>query len=332
MRWNRVNVYAFTVAHLVAGLAFFPWFFSWTGVVLCVAGMYIFGLLGINLCYHRLLTHRGFSCPLWCEHTLAILGVCSAQYSPPHWVALHRRHHQFADQEKDPHSPLAGFFWAHMGWLLVTMEDMETKSLIEQYAKDIVRDPLYAWIERRKNGLKIATASWGAYFAVGYGAIALSWGSAHDAAQFGASLLVWGAALRTVVVWHFTWSVNSVTHVWRYRNYDTPDVSRNNALIALVAAGEGWHNNHHADSRSARHGHKWWEIDQTWLVIRFMMLLGLARNVAVPSSALAAKFNAPGRRHPLATHEPGGQTMSRPCRSRMPAARRNSMSMGDAVD
>jgi len=149
MRWKKDNVYAFTVAHLIAGLAFFPWFFSWTGVVLCVAGMYIFGVLGINLCYHRLLTHRGFSCPLWCEHTLAILGVCSAQYSPPHWVALHRRHHQFADQEKDPHSPLAGFFWAHMGWLLV-IEDMETKSLIEQYAKDIVRNPLYAWIERRK--------------------------------------------------------------------------------------------------------------------------------------------------------------------------------------
>jgi fatty-acid desaturase len=96
-------------------------------------------------------------------------------------------------------------------------------------------------------------------------------------------------------VWHTTWSVNSVAHVWGYRNYQTPDVSRNNALIALVAGGEGWHNNHHADSRSARHGHTWWEIDLTWMVIRLLMLLGLARNVALPSRTLAAKFNNSGR-------------------------------------
>ncbi len=110
-------------------------------------------------------------------------------------------------------------------------------------------------------------------------------------------MLVWGAVLRTVVVWHITWSVNSVTHVWGYRNYNTPDVSRNNALIALLASGEGWHNNHHADSRSARHGHKWYEIDLTWLAIRLLMLLGLAKNVALPSPILAAKFNTGDRPH-----------------------------------
>ena len=125
--------------------------------------------------------------------------------------------------------------------------------------------------------------------------------------------LVSGAALRTVAVWHITWSVNSVSHVWGYRNYETPDVSRNNALIALVTGGEGWHNNHHADSRSARHGHKWWEIDQTWLLIRVLMLLGLARNVAVPSPAtLAAKFSASGRRTSPSerTGSPGNATAS----------------------
>lgn len=299
MKWKRKkdNIYGFIVIHLIAALAFFPWFFSWTGVVLLVAGIYVFGLLGINLCFHRLLTHRGFSCPLWFEHTIALLGVCAAQDSPPHWVAVHRRHHQFADEEKDPHSPLAGFFWGHMGWLLVKMEDMGRGPLIEQYAKDVVRDPLYAWIHRRSNWMRIVFVSWLVYFAVGFGAVILSGGTAHDAAQFGASLLVWGAVLRTVVVWHMTWSVNSVTHVWGYRNYATPDVSRNNLLVGLVVGGEGWHNNHHADSRSARHGHKWWEIDQTWLVIRLLMLLGLAWNVAVPSpAALTAKFNASGGR------------------------------------
>jgi fatty-acid desaturase len=295
VRWKKDNVYGFLLVHLLAGLSFFPWFFSWTGVALLGGGIFLFGLLGINLCYHRLLTHRSFSCPLWCEHTLAILGVCCVQDSPPHWVAAHRRHHQFADEDKDPHSPLAGLFWAHMGWLLVKMEDMGRRSLIEQYAKDIVRDPLYAWIDRRSNWIKIVFGTWVAYFAVGFGVIVISGGGFQDAAQFGLSLFVWGVALRTVLLWHLTWSVNSVTHVWGYRNYETPDVSRNNALIALIAGGEGWHNNHHADSRSARHGHKWWEIDLTWMVIRLLILLGLARNVAVPSPTLAAKFNASGR-------------------------------------
>ena len=110
------------------------------------------------------------------------------------------------------------------------------------------------------------------------------------------SLLVWGGAFRTVAEWHITWSVNSVTHVWGYRNYATPDVSRNNAWIGLIAAGEGWHNNHHADSRSARHGHEWWEFDVTWMIIRLLMLLGLAWNVATPSPTLKAKINSPGRR------------------------------------
>ncbi len=296
-KWKKDNICGFIVIHLIAALAFFPWFFSWTGVALLVAGIYVFGLLGINLCFHRLLTHRGFACPLWFEHAIAFLGVCNAQDSPPHWVAVHRRHHQFADEEQDPHSPIAGFFWAHMGWLLVKMEDMGRGALIEQYAKDLVRDPFYAWIHRRSNWIKIVLASWLVYFAVGYGVVVLSGGTTHDAVQFGASLVVWGAVLRTVVVWHMTWSVNSVAHVWGYRNYDTPDVSRNNLLVGLVVGGEGWHNNHHADSRSARHGHTWWELDQTWLVIRLLMLLGLAWNVAVPSpAALAAKFNDPGRR------------------------------------
>jgi stearoyl-CoA desaturase (delta-9 desaturase) len=109
--------------------------------------------------------------------------------------------------------------------------------------------------------------------------------------RFGASLFVWGAALRTVVVWHITWSINSVTHIWGYRNYETSDASRNHALTAWLSSGEGWHNNHHADPRSARHGHKWWEIDTTWMVIRLLMLLGLAEKVVLPSPALARKFS-----------------------------------------
>ena len=252
--------------HLIAVLAFFPWFFSWTGVVLLIAGWFVFGTLGINLGYHRLLTHRGLSCPRWLEYSLAILGLCALQDAPAYWVAIHRRHHRYADEEKDPHSPVVSFIWAHMGWLIKKVDDMKRETLTEQYAKDLLRQPFYAYFERHDNWVKIALASWIVFFAGGFGVAALSGASLLDATQFGLSLLVWGAALRTVLVWHLTWAVNSVTHVWGYRNYETPDGSRNSAIVALLASGEGWHNNHHADSRSARHGHKWWEFDLTWLI------------------------------------------------------------------
>jgi fatty-acid desaturase len=122
--------------------------------------------------------------------------------------------------------------------------------------------------------------------------VTLAGGTTLDAIRFGSSLLVWGAAVRTVVVWHLTWSVNSVTHLWGYRTYDTPDGSRNNAIVALLNNGEGWHNNHHADSRSARHGHTWWELDVAWLTIRLLMLLGLAANVSLPSRKALARRSA----------------------------------------
>jgi fatty-acid desaturase len=291
LRWKKDNVYGFLAIHLIAALAVLPWFFSWTGVVLFFAGLLVFGILGINLCFHRLLTHRGLVCPRWLERSLALLGTCCLEFGPAHWVAVHRKHHHHADDDDDPHSPLVSFFWAHMGWLMVRVEGMERKTLIERYAKDIMRDPFYAWLERRNNWMRVGLASWIAFYAAGFAYVAASGGTTSAASQFGFSLVVWGAALRTVVVWHTTFSVNSWTHVWGYRNYDTPDVSRNNTFIALLTAGEGWHNNHHADPRSARHGHLSSEFDFTWMVIRCLMALGLARDVALPSPILAEKFN-----------------------------------------
>jgi stearoyl-CoA desaturase (delta-9 desaturase) len=282
----------FVVCHVLAALALFPWFFSWTGVVLLAVGMYVFGILGVNLGFHRLITHRGFSCPLWLEHTFALLGTCCLQFSPAFWVAVHRRHHHYSDGEQDPHSPLKSFFWGHFGWLLTRTDDMKSRPMIERYAKDVMRDPLYALLERRKNWINLTLASWLAFFAAGFAAAAWSGASMPDAAQFGTSLLIWGGALRTVLVWHTTWSVNSVTHLWGYRNYDTPDGSRNNPIIGILAGGEGWHNNHHADPTSARHGHKWWEFDLAWQAIRVLMWLGLATKVAQPSPDLAATFKA----------------------------------------
>jgi fatty-acid desaturase len=281
-------IFGFIAIHLIAALALVPWFFSWTGVVLFVAGYFVFGMLGINLGFHRLLAHRSFSCPLWLERTLTIFGVCALQDSPALWVARHRRHHNYADEERDPHSPAVSLLWAHFGWLLVRRRDLRHEDLIGEYASDVVRDPLLAWLERHLNWAKVVLASWTAFFAAGYGSAWLSGGTMSQSIQFGASLLVWGAALRTVMYWHMTWAVNSASHKWGYRNYATPDNSRNNAVVALLAHGEGWHNNHHADPRSARHGHRPWEVDTTWLAIRLLARFGLITNVALPSAKLIA--------------------------------------------
>jgi stearoyl-CoA desaturase (delta-9 desaturase) len=269
--------------HLVALLAFSPWFFSWTGVILLFAGIYAFGTLGINLCYHRLLTHRGFVCPKWLEHALAVLAVCAFQDTPARWVAVHRSHHEHADDEPDPHTPLVSFLWAHIGWIVMKSADMERLQIYARYAKDIVRDPFYRRLDHPAVYLGIILTSWTLFFAAGFFGMLAAGGTLAIALQFGFSLLVWGVFLRTVVVWHITWSVNSITHMWGYKTYETGEESRNNVLIGLLSNGEGWHNNHHADPRSARHGHQWWEFDVTWLSLRLLGWLGLAHKIATPA-------------------------------------------------
>jgi stearoyl-CoA desaturase (delta-9 desaturase) len=284
------------VYHAVALLALLPWLFSWTGVVLAFVGLYVFGSLGINICYHRLLTHRGLVCPKWLEHGFAVLAVCSLQDTPARWVAVHRRHHEHADRQDDPHSPLVNFLWGHVGWMLVKNRDLVGLGIYDRYAKDILRDPFYRRMERKPLHAMILLGSWAVFYLGGVAAVLLGGGSVPEAVQFGASLLVWGVFVRTVVVWHITWSVNSAAHIWGYRNYETGEQSRNNWFVALISNGEGWHNNHHADSRSARHGHRWWEIDVAYATIRLLEVLGLARNVCVPDRRAMASLAEKKRR------------------------------------
>jgi stearoyl-CoA desaturase (delta-9 desaturase) len=282
--------YAITVGvyHLVALLGLVPWFFSWTGVVLAVLGLYVFGSLGINLCYHRLLTHRGLSCPKWLEHGLAVLGVCCMQDTPARWVAVHRRHHEHSDRQDDPHSPLVDLLWGHVGWMLAENRDLVRLGIYDRYAKDILRDPFYKRMERTPLYPAILLGSWAVFFLGGFAVGLLDGGTTAQAAQFGASLLIWGVFVRTVVVWHITWSVNSLSHLWGYQNYETGERSRNNWFVALISNGEGWHNNHHADPRSARHGHRWWEIDVVYATVWMLEAVGLARNVCRPDPRRAA--------------------------------------------
>jgi len=281
-RVNRPILTGIIAFHLLALLACVPWLFSWSGLAWAVVGLYLFGTLGINIGYHRLLTHRGFACPRWLEHGLSVLGACCWQGSPMNWVSVHRMHHQHSDVPGDPHSPRAGFFWSHMGWFLIYDPALYDLATYDRYARDLFQDRFNKWLERPRVWWTIHLVQWAAYVTAGALVGALWTGSLWGALQLGLSWLVWGVGVRTVAVWHITWSVNSVTHLWGYQSFDTHDGSRNNWLVGLVSNGEGWHNNHHADPRCAAHGRRCWEVDVSYLTIRVLGLLGLASDVVKP--------------------------------------------------
>lgn len=267
--------------HVLGLLAFDPWVFSWQGVVLAIVGVYVFGGVGINLCYHRLLSHRSFSTPLWLEHVFAVIAVCCLEDTPARWVAIHRKHHHQSDEQPDPHSPLVSLFWSYVGWLFIENAENTRINIYNRYARDIMRDRFYVLVERLY--VWIILGSWVVFFAAGFAGALLAGDSLAAAAKFGASIWLWGVVVRTIAVWHITWSGNSFPHLWGYRNYETNDNSRNNFLVAIITSGEGWHNNHHADPNSASNSHRWWELDLTYLFLRLLVLTGLAWNVVLPS-------------------------------------------------
>lgn len=267
--------------HLLALMAFIPWFFSWEGLFLAVVGAQFFGLM-ITLGYHRLLAHRSLKVAKWLEHTIVVLAQCCLQDTPAKWVANHRLHHAESDQQPDPHSPLVNFFWSHMEWLAYFNSATRGTEILYKYSRDILADPFYMKLEKTMLGPIIYAVSSLLYPIVGafYG-----WLRGFDQMeiiQMSASFFVWGVLVRTLICWHVTWSVNSLTHMFGYRTYATTDNSRNNWLVALVALGEGWHNNHHGDQKSATVWHRWWEFDLTYCFIVVLKKLGLAWDVVPP--------------------------------------------------
>jgi fatty-acid desaturase len=262
--------------HLLLPLVFVPWLFSWTGLLLIPLGNYVFCSLGIGGGYHRLLTHRSYRCPRWLEHTFAVFGICCLQDSPARWVMVHRLHHQNSDRQPDPHSPLVTFFWGHMGWLLVENRQLSKMETYERYARDILQDPFYFRMERGLLWVWVYVAHAVLFYLIGAAAGWLMTGTWIGALQFGLSILLYGVVYRTIFTWHVTWGVNSASHMWGYRNYDTDENSRNNWVFALATNGDGWHNNHHADPRCAAHGfHRWWELDVTYMSLRALSAVGL---------------------------------------------------------
>lgn len=283
---------SFAVFHALLPLVFWPYLFSWTGLLLVPIGNYIFCSTGIGLCYHRTLTHRGLVMPKWLERSMATLGVCSLMDSPARWVAVHRKHHQHSDHQPDPHTPRAGFWWSHFQWLVQENSETQGMAFYEKYARDVLRDPYYFAIERYRLQFWLYGVHAALFYFAGLG---IGWATSGDMMQgvrFGLSLVFWGVVVRTVYTWHITWAVNSITHCWGYRNYETSDDSTNHWTIALLTNGEGWHNNHHAEPRAASHGHHWWEFDMTWNTIRLLKAVGLAKDVVEPKAWKAAKTSS----------------------------------------
>jgi stearoyl-CoA desaturase (Delta-9 desaturase) len=238
--------------------------------------MYIPLGLGITVGFHRHLTHRSFKTHPWLRGLLGILGSAAIEGPVISWVADHRKHHAFSDEEGDPHSPhvdhgtglrgsLRGLFHAHMGWLFIHTQ----RGNKERFAPDLLRDPVISFVDRTF----IYWAILGLFIP-----FALGWVIGGTLAA-GLTGLLWGGLVRVFVLHHFTYSINSLCHVFGKQDYETADESRNLALIALPTFGEAWHNNHHAFPTSAVHGLGRWQLDVSAIVINTLERLGLIWDV-----------------------------------------------------
>ncbi len=253
-----VTVTTVSIFHILAVWALFT--FSWQNLIAAAATWWIAGSWGIGMGYHRLLTHGGFKTPKWMEYFLTFCGTLGLQSGAITWVTTHRIHHAFTETENDPHSPRGGTIWSHIGWILQGTAQNQSEATMKRYAPDLMKDKVHVFMSNYYWVTPIIAAV--TLFAIG-----------------GWSMVLWGIFLRQVIGWHSTWLVNSATHLWGTRRFETHDDSRNNGLIAALTFGEGWHNNHHANPRSAKHGLTWYEFDVNWLQIRALEKIGLAKKV-----------------------------------------------------
>ena len=259
-RPNWITIIVLVLFHIGAIAALFM--FSWTHLAVA-AGLYWATIgLGISLGYHRLHTHRSYVIARPLEYFFAVCGSLTLEGGPIFWVATHRLHHQKSDVAGDPHSPRDGAWWSHIGWILIGESKHNNTAANAKYAPDLAKHKFYVWLNNYH---------WVPMVALGAILFALG----------GLPMMLWGICLRVVVGLHSTWLVNSATHMWGSRRFDTKDDSRNSWWVALLTFGEGWHNNHHAHPTSARHGLAWYEFDLSWISLRILGALGIAKNIRV---------------------------------------------------
>lgn len=253
----------FLAMHLmaIAGLFFFP--ITWPGIALCI-GMYYLRMFGVTAGYHRYFSHRTYKLGRIMQFLMALLGTLAMQKGVLWWAANHRHHHKFSDQPEDVHSPLQrGFWWSHVGWILCsTYEETDYKQV-----RDLAKYPELVWLNEH---FLVPVVVMGVLFFVLGGPVAF----------------FWGFIMSTVLLWHGTFTVNSLTHVFGKKRYPSGDESRNSLLIALVTMGEGWHNNHHHYMSSTRQGFFWWEVDASYYILKGLEKLGLARDLREPPAHL----------------------------------------------
>jgi len=258
-RIDWVKSIPFFAIHLVAilGVAWLGW--SWKGFGLAVA-LYYVRMFGVTAGYHRYFSHRSFRTSRAFQFVLALLAMSSVQKGVLWWASHHRLHHKRSDQPGDVHSvKLDGFWWSHVGWIL----SRKYHGTDLDKVKDLAKYPELRFLER--------------FYILP--AVALAVGLFLAGSWFA---LVWGFFVSTTLLWHGTFTINSLTHVFGRRRYETTDESRNHLLLALITMGEGWHNNHHYYQRSVNQGFFWWEIDASYYVLRLLAAVGLVWDLHTP--------------------------------------------------
>ena len=260
--WFRII--PFVIMHAMClGVIWVGW--SWFAILTAV-GLYLIRMFGITGFYHRYFSHNSFKTNRFWQFVFAVIGNTSVQRGPLWWAAHHRHHHRYADTDKDIHSPSQhGFIWSHMGWL-TSPANFPTKM---NYVKDWAKFPELRWINRFDIVIPILLA---VFLFLG-GSILQAY--APQLKTSGPQLLIWGFFISSVALFHGTVTINSFDHMIGTRRYDTPDTSRNNAILALITLGEGWHNNHHHYAITARQGFYWWEIDITYYLLKILSWLGI---------------------------------------------------------
>lgn len=294
MEWRRLLTRSGFIPYVLIHLACLTviWV-GWSPVAVAVAvGLYVIRMFAITGWYHRYFSHRTFQTSRPVQLLFAMLGASSGQKGPLWWAAHHRTHHRHSDEEGDIHSPrLHGVLWAHMGWIWTE----EAKKTDVRQIPDLVKFPELRWVDRFHGMFTIGLA------ASMYGLGALLERVAPGLGTSGWQMLVWGFCISTTLLYHGTYTINSLCHVFGSRRYPTTDDSRNNLWLALITLGEGWHNNHHRYPGSTRQGFYWWEIDITYYTLWLLERARLVRNLrAVPEPILTA-----GRRPPAATVRSG---------------------------
>ena len=284
---TRVDM-LFTVANITSTIAacILPFYFYSRSAIVGFLFFYTITGLGLTLGYHRLFAHRAYEVPKWLERVIAICGYLAIQRGPIFWVAMHRLHHRYSDiPDRDPHTPREGLLHVHFGWHQRRRRDVWEREIYKKWTPELMNDRLYLFLDEERRDyftyLGILATTYGLGGVIGGLQTTPFQFDSYNAMCF----FVWVGLLNRVAVLHAFGLINSVCHLWGSRPFKTPgrDESVNNALVALIIFGEGWHNNHHAHQASARHGLRWYQWDPAWYGIWLLKTLGLAKKVHLPT-------------------------------------------------